>query len=131
MIGLWCYTIFYFSFFFMLKETAFAIFITSLMSFASYSFIFPGIYLIFFSEKTFFGASWFLVLIWTHCFLGLLYSCILGISFHWIPGKLFMWERILKCLPTDHFHSRVSVLFLFRSRDYKQRVYMYIYIWCK
>ncbi|XP_011917018.1 serine/threonine-protein kinase 3 isoform X4 [Macaca nemestrina] len=38
-----------------------------------------------------------------------------------------MWERILKCVPTDHFHSRVSVLFLCRSRDYKQLVYIYIF----
>lgn len=45
--------------------------------------------------------------------------------------NLFMWESILKCLPTDHFHSRVSILFLFRSRDYKWHVYMYIYIWYK
>lgn len=83
----------------------------------------------FFFERTFFGASWFLVLMWTHCFLGLLYSCILGISFHWTPGLVPLFSCIF---PVSLVFRPCSVFFLkyfLHDRRIRGQLFESLHIW--
>lgn len=41
---------------------------------------------------------------------------------------LFSCGKGFKCLPTAHFHSVLSLLFLCRSRGYEQHVYVYLHV---